>query len=256
MQDGSGVLLLGVVGERIVNHYSFLAAFVSDEEFSVVCEGKPLGTLPLDRPLVVGSFLIFAGRRWRVTVCSPEDKRIDVVPAKGGKLPLFEGMHGKVHDRVRQEMREVLRSNEPVPFLDATAVAMLGEARDAYRRLCLDTCSVIELGSEVLVFTWRGDWVNDTLALMLSGKELRATNEGLCLSVLDARTDRVVDALSDIESMPPPTDEALVSHVTNKYIGKWDSLLPESLLDRNYASSEIDVAAAIGTARDIIAVSV
>jgi ATP-dependent Lhr-like helicase len=254
MQDGSGVLLLGVVGERIVNHYSFLAAFVSDEEFSVVCEGKPLGTLPLDRPLVVGSFLIFAGRRWRVTSCYPEDKRIDVVPAKGGKLPLFDGMRGKVHDRVRQEMREVLRSDEPIPFLDATAVAMLGEARDAYRRLRLDTRAVIELGSEVLVFTWRGDWANDTLALMLGGHDLRATNEGLCLSLLDASADRVVDALIDIESMSPPADEELAAQVTNKNKGKWDGLLPESLLNRNYASSEIDVAAAIATAREIVSV--
>src|SRR3546814_18738524 len=33
MQDGGGDLLLGEVGEKIVHHYSFYAAFSSDEEF-------------------------------------------------------------------------------------------------------------------------------------------------------------------------------------------------------------------------------
>jgi ATP-dependent Lhr-like helicase len=30
-QDSSGVLLLGSIGERFVNHYSFYAAFAADE---------------------------------------------------------------------------------------------------------------------------------------------------------------------------------------------------------------------------------
>lgn len=43
MQDLTGLLLHGTVGERIVNHYSFLAAFTSPDEFRIVCAGKQLG---------------------------------------------------------------------------------------------------------------------------------------------------------------------------------------------------------------------
>jgi len=250
MQDGTGLLLHGVVGEKFVNHYTFLAAFSSADEFRVACAGRPLGTLPLTRPLSPGSHLIFAGRRWRVVAGYPEDRLIDVVPARGGKLPSFDGvMGGKVHDRVRQEMRAVLAESVLISFLDASAMAQLREARSAYEQLGLQREVAIQRGNEVHLFTWRGDWVNDTLALMLAARGLRATNEGLCLVVLDAQVDNVLDALHGISIEPLPSGEGLAVQVANKLREKWDGLLPDNLLCKNYASSELDVTESVGAAR-------
>lgn len=251
MQDSTGVLLHGEVGEKVVNHYSFLAAFVSPEEFRVVCDGRPLGTLPIDRPLTPDSYLIFAGRRWQVVSCSQEEKRIDVVPAKGGKLPLFDGMGGKVHDRVRQEMRQVLTEAVPVPFLDATAQKQLMEARDAYTAMGLAARSIVHEGNTVRVFTWQGDWVNDTLALILMRKGLRAANEGLSIAVLGTTVDAVHDALLDIAEAPNVVAEEIAAKVQNKFVGKWDGLLPDELLARNYASEQLDVQGAMGCAKEL-----
>jgi len=249
MQDATGLLLHGPAGERLVNHYSFLAAFSSADEFRVACEGNPLGTLPLERPLLPASYLIFAGRRWKVVGCYPDDRLIDVVPARGGKLPVFDDvMGGKVHDRVRQEMRAVLAEPAAIPFLDATAMAQLEEARSAYQRLGLHRDAVIQLGTDVQLFTWQGDWVNDTLALMLTARKLIATNEGLSISVIDAEAGRVVEALEDIVREPPPRPEALAAAVANKLREKWDGLLPDGLLCRNYASSALDVPGAVAAA--------
>ncbi|MEO6779709.1 MAG: DEAD/DEAH box helicase [Bradyrhizobium sp.] len=251
MQDSTGLLLHGEAGEKVVNHYSFLAAFVSPEEFRVVCEGRPLGTLPIDRPLTPDSYLIFAGRRWQVVACSQEEKRIDVVPAKGGKLPSFDGMGGKVHDRVRDEMRIVLSEEAPVPFLDPAALRQLTEARDAYTEMRLASRSIVADGANVRVFTWRGDWVNDTLALMLATKGLRVSNEGLSLNAFESATDSVHDALLNIAESPAPPPEELVVNVQNKYIGKWDGVLPDALLARNYASEQLDVPGAVGCAKQL-----
>lgn len=252
MQDSTGLLLHGEVGEKVVNHYSFLAAFVSPEEFRVVCDGRPLGTLPIDRPLMPESYLIFAGRRWQVVACSQEEKRIDVKPAKGGKLPLFDGMGGKVHDRVRQEMRLVLAGKELVPFLDVTAQKQLIEARDAYDALGLVARFIVNESTGVRVFTWRGDWVNDTLALLLARAGLRAANEGLSIAVQGATIDTVYDALLDIAEREVPVAEEIATNVQNKYVGKWDGLLPDKLLARNYASEQLDVSGAVGCAKSLI----
>jgi ATP-dependent Lhr-like helicase len=250
MQDATGLLLHGPVGERIVNHYTFLAAFSSTEEFRVVCQGRPLGTLPLERPLVPESYLIFAGRRWQVVGCYPEEKLIDVVPARGGKLPSFDGvMGGKVHDRVRQEMRAVLAEQTIIPFLDATAMAQLREARSAYRRVGLERDALIQTGKAVQLFTWQGDWVNDTLAVMLIARGLRATSEGLSINVLQAEVESVRLALHDVGHQPPPRAEEVAAVVQNKLREKWDGLLPDGLLCKNYASSELDVEGAVATAR-------
>ena len=251
MQDGTGLLLHGEAGEKVVNHYSFLAAFVSPEEFRVICDGRPLGTLPIDRPMIPGSYLIFAGRRWQVVSCSQEEKRIDVTPARAGKLPLFDGMGGKVHDRVRQEMRLVLAATEPVPFLDATAQKQLLEARDAYGALGLARQFVLTEGNTVRVFTWRGDWANDTLSIMFMRRGLRAVNEGLSIAVLGSSTDTVHDTLVDIAESSVPSAEDLADEVQNKYVGKWDGLLPEALLARNYASEQLDVTGAVDCARHL-----
>ena len=66
IQAGDGLLLHGAVGDRIVNHYTFYTAFQTSEEYRLVAGGRTLGTIPVDYPVLVGSLLIFAGRRWRV----------------------------------------------------------------------------------------------------------------------------------------------------------------------------------------------
>lgn len=150
-----------------------------------------------------------------VANCVPQDRLVEVVPARGGKLPLFDGTHGKVHRRVRQEMHLILRETEIPKFLDA-ATALLNEARATYLRLGLAETSIIAFGANVSVFTWQGDWENDTLALMLTKRNLTVTNEGISLNVLGASTDRVIEAFLDIANSPPASGASLAADVKNK----------------------------------------
>lgn len=252
IQEPTGLLLHGPKGERLIGHYTFYAAFSSDEEFRLVTSGRALGTLPVSRPLEEGSFVIFAGRRWRVLSVDPEEKLIDVVPDKGGRPPQFDGQGGKVHDRVREEMRAVLAESGPVTFLDATAQQLLAEARDTYARLSLDVESVLQFGATVRIFLWRGDWVMDTLVLLLQHKGFQAANEGLCLAVSNADIGRLSDALFDIAHAPPLSASALAAPVENKVQEKWDWLLPTQLLSRNYASHSLDLNGALHAVQDVM----
>jgi len=245
MQDNNGLLLLGPFGERIVNHFSFLAVFKSDEEFRVVCAGKTLGALPLSRPIEAGSYIIFAGRRWKVTNCRPENKLIEVEPAKGGKPPVFDGMGGKVHDRVRQEMRNILSDHTTIPFLDKNATRQLKEARSNYDQLGLRSRIIIQNGKNVQLFSWLGDWVNDTLVLMLRRAGLQALNEGLIITVQDTDRERLFKKLLDLANRPAPAAEQLSASVKNAQREKWDILLPEGLLRKTFASRELDVKGAM-----------
>lgn len=250
-QDPTGLLLHGGFGEKLVNHYTFYAAFATDEEYRIVSGGKDLGSIPVSRPLEEGSYVIFAGRRWQVVGLHLAEKLIEVVPAKGGRPPLFDGMGGKVHDRVREEMRVILSEAAPIPFLDKQGADLLAEARSAYARLNLGKDAILQFGSEVRVFTWRGDWVNDTLVLMLARRRVRAANEGICLVVFDAEVDRIWDILRGITNEEPPPAEYLAQSVKNKVREKWDGLLTEELLCKSFASRELSVTGAVTTARDI-----
>jgi len=250
-QDSSGLLLLGSIGERIVNHYSFLAAFSSPEEFRIIHASKTLGTLPLSRPVAEGSYIIFAGRRWRVLSCRPEDKIIEVETAKGGKPPLFDGMGGKVHDRVRKEMRIILSEPTTFPFLDKTAASQLEEARYAYSQLELDRNTFLDNGNDVCLFSWLGDWVNDTLVLILMHHNLRATNEGVLVRVHGANLSDLLNAFARIRDAQLLSQEQLADSVQNKLKEKWDNLLTEQLLRKAFTSRELDMDGAAQFASEI-----
>ena len=168
IQDSSGLLLHGELGEKLVNLYEFYAAFASDEEFRIVCDGRLLGSLPVSHPLIPSQRIIFGGRRWRVIDVESEKKIIVVAPDKGGAPPAFDGGAGMVHDVVRQEMRQVLMEADPVPFLDAGAAALLNEAREFYQLADLSNNWLFTKGNDAVLLTWRGDWVNDGLAMLLA----------------------------------------------------------------------------------------
>lgn len=250
-QDSSGLLLHGELGEKLVNHYEFYAAFAADDEFRLLCEGRTLGSLPVSHPLVPGQRIIFAGRRWRVLDADSEQKIILVAPDKGGAPPSFDGGGAIVHDIVRQEMRAVLRGNEPAQFLDSGASRLLAEARDFYRRASLETEQVVQKGKDTLLLTWRGDWVNDGLAMLLAGRGLTATNEGVALSIRDVSTNRLFEALADITEMADLDPVAILADAKNLMREKWDWAMPEDMLKRSFASLNLDLAESRQLAEDL-----
>lgn len=251
-QDHTGLLLIGGKGEKLINHYSFYAAFSSDKEYRLICQGKTLGTLPISWSIVVGSYLIFAGRRWRIEEVDDQHNLIVVLPDRGGKAPKFFGCGSKIHDKVRAEMREVLQSEETIPFLDKVARGLLEEARFYYRQLVLNENVVFKKGKEVCLFPWKGDNVQDTLALMFTERGYKATNEGLFISIDIDAVELVYDVLLDIAEGALPSIENLVSHVENTRQEKWDYLVPDGLLEKNYASLYLDVDNARKTAMHLV----
>lgn len=250
-QDSSAILLHGELGEKFVNHYEFFAAFASDEEFRLVCDGRALGSLPVTRPLVPEQRIIFAGRRWRVLDVDGDKKLILVAPDKGGAPPAFDGNSAMVHDRVRQEMRAVLASSDKVPFLDEGARGLLEEGRSYYQRAVLDANQVLERGNEICLLTWRGDWVNDALALLLARYGLQASNEGLVVNITGSSKDRVLDTLGEITEIENIDPDLLLTDSKNILRGKWDWVMPEAMVRRSFASLFLDLAGALNTARSI-----
>jgi len=239
-QEPDGTLLLDEAGERIVNHYSFYAAFATAEEYRIVAAGKTLGTLPIDRPLAENSALIFAGRRWRVVAVDEQRKVIEVRPAPRGRIPSFSGERGDVHDRIRQEMRAVYLGIAMPPYLDATARDLLSEARTHFSQYALECRSIVPAGAETVVFTWMGDRTNDTLAIWLKYLGHIAQNEGATVRVFAAEPDTMA-ALRQIASDPIPDPVALAAPVKNKLSEKYDWLLDEPLMNAEYASRKLDV---------------
>jgi ATP-dependent Lhr-like helicase len=241
VQDRTGVLLHGGLGEKFVNSYDFYAAFVTDDEFTLQHEGRTLGSLPISRPLIKDQRLIFGGRRWRVVDADDQRKVISVLPDSGGAPPTFDSAGAKVHDVVRQEMKVVLASEERIPFLDDLGQTFLAEARRAYGDARLNSRILVASENDVLVFPWSGDKVNDALCLMLSGHGCAAWNEGLAVRVQKCRA---TDLEAIFRSIAVGGSEALATRTWSRTAmirEKWDWALPSEVLMHSFTSSQLDI---------------
>ncbi|MFM7424167.1 MAG: DEAD/DEAH box helicase [Elainella sp.] len=251
-QSNEGLLLLGLTGERLVNHYSFYTAFKTPEEFRVTTASKTLGTLPVDYPLVEGMYLIFAGKRWQILTVDYRHRVIDVQQATAGRVPYFGGTAGLVHDRIRQEMWRLYLSPEIPVFLDSTARDLLQEARTYFQRYGLEQSYWVESGGDVLLFPWMGSLVINTLALQMAERGLLVETGLLTLTISDITPKRLLRHLREIADAPAPDPLLLAASVANKETEKHDLFLSEELLCQNYAAGYLDVQRAWNTVRQIV----
>lgn len=243
-QMHEGTLVLGLNGERLVNHFDFYAAFATLEEYRVVHKGATLGSLPTLYPLVPDLLLIFAGRRWKVLEVDEKRKVVIVVPAAGGQPPRFGGSGALVHDRVREEMKVVYESEDWPAYLNPPARALLEEAREEYRELELNGSPILRWGKDCLLFPWVGDRGMSTLALQLRCAGMEVSIEGVALLVPRTPPGRVTDLLRGLaeDGFDDPTD--LAAAVLNKQTQKHHRFLSEPLLVEDYASERLDIPAA------------
>ncbi|MCP4146111.1 MAG: DEAD/DEAH box helicase [bacterium] len=240
-QMNDGTLILGLKGERIVNHYSFYSAFVTYDEYRMVTGGKTLGTMPVTYAVFEGVHIIFAGRRWVVKHVDDGQKVIQLNPSPGGKPPGFSNSGAMVHEKIRREMFKLYQSNTIPLYLDPEAVALFSEGRDNFRRLGLATRSIILFGKNTLLFPWEGDKVMNTLDILLTEKKLKVVHHGFMLEILNMKPDQIVAALEKIAAQDGFDAIELASIVKNKEREKYDRFLPEELLCKEYAARNLDV---------------
>ena len=250
-QSSDGLILHGHVGDRIVNHYTFYSAFQTSEEYRLVVRGRTLGSIPVDYPVLVGSLLIFTGRRWRVVDVDTKSRVIELTRSSGGRPPMFSGGGAEVADLVRQRMRSLYESNVVPAYLNAPAQVLLDEARASYRRLLLGERELVGWGADTLVFCWRGDRILNTLAIALNQAGLRVSIGGVALTVTGATTADVLDTVAAILAEPQPAPEALAASVPIKEREKYDQYLSDDLLNRGYAAANLDVPGAWETLRHL-----
>ncbi|RAS63562.1 ATP-dependent Lhr-like helicase [Vibrio diazotrophicus] len=248
-QLSSGELVLGVLGERVVDHYSFYAVFKTPEEYRIIEGNKALGTLPIDSLIIEGQHIVFSGRRWKVVDVDTDKKTIQVKQTKGGKPPKFGGDGMSIHTRVRQEMFTILSEGDyrisvgqhKVDFIDNTAKALFDEASTFFQRANLSNQSVIKHGSSTYIFTWMGDKVVNTLVALLKQNGFESGAFGGVIGIEKTTVKDIMAFLTSLNYNNLPTESELAELVKEKKVDKFDEYLPDSLLIEGYGSRAFDI---------------
>jgi ATP-dependent helicase Lhr and Lhr-like helicase len=170
-QAEDGTIVLGEFGERIVEHYSFYAAFNAAPELRVVAGSDEIGRIPMPPPL--GEHLILAGRRWRVDDVDTIRREVLVSRARGRKPPWFPSAPGVVHRAIHEKMRALLVTTATPAYLDPVASEMLNDARTTTTRCTAFDPPVQDISGGVRVFVWKGSRIQQTLSIALSLAGLR-----------------------------------------------------------------------------------
>lgn len=240
-QTQDGQLILGHRGEKLVEHYTFYTAFNTPEEYRLECDGRVLGTVPIDKPLVIGQLVIFAGKRWEVLHVNAEKKLITLKRATGGRPPKFGGNGQMVHDIVRQEMLRVYQRREAPIYLDKPAKLIFDEGIECFHTLGLDKIEVLQMGNTVHILPWLGDRIINSITVLLRREGLAADCFGGVIDIRNSSIESFHQAVATILRGVKPIPAELANDVSDTIIEKHDPVLPKEMRDLGYGARFFDV---------------
>lgn len=244
-QLGSGELVVGELGERIVSSHTFYTAFEVPDEFRLVAGGKAIGTIPVDNPIVIGQLLLFGGRRWKVVDVDLQARTISLVPGSSGKAPIFGGEAAPVHGMVKRRMLELYQSSDIPPYCDSSTHAMIERGRSYFSANGIGSHPFVKRGRFLYWFLWESDRVVMTLVVILVLSGFEAFRYGCCL-VVDHKgePDELVDLLKDALQQDSLLD-TLKATVVPVPLGKYDSLIGSpDVLSEAFISEKMDLSGA------------
>jgi ATP-dependent Lhr-like helicase len=244
-QAPDGVLMLGPVGERLVQARDFYPLFAVEEEWRLVLGAKTLGSIPLSNVIAIDSLVVFAGRRWKIVAVDEKARVIQVEAHKGGQVPRFDN-HGneEIHTRLIAEMKAVYESDEMPDYLDDVAKGLLAEGRAAYRRANLSHRSILEMGRNVLLFPWVGSAPLGAMCVALAGVGVRAEDNGVGITV-SGSTASTVEGLKKLAAFTAEDFAAVENGALGLGGAKYDDFVPEPLLRRLWGRRNADVIAGL-----------
>lgn len=237
-QADDGMLILGLLGEKLRKDKGFYAVFPTPEEYAVLHDGRVLGSV--QSAYDVGDHLLFAGRRWQITDVDEALRQIRVIRARGRKPPPFNGNGAEIHPRVRQKMRDVLMQAGTYTYLNADGIQLIKEARTAALDAGLFDSSVIELGPQKsALLTWTGTRIQRTLQAGFSNIFKEPEDEDIAL-VFDVGATELRDHV-DESVMRSQDSMQLARLMPQRRARKYDWLLDDDLLDVSVSRGLIDV---------------
>jgi ATP-dependent helicase Lhr and Lhr-like helicase len=257
-QTPDGLLVTGLLGEKIVRSHDFYVAFVVHEEYRVTEGGRHIGNVA-GPDFDVGTFLILAGRRWRIDGVDHERKVVLVQPAPGGRVPRFISEDWQdLHPMIRERMRALLARTDLPAFLNATAKEMLTQARATARDSGLLSSGFIQDGPDAKWFPWTGTRIQRTLlglakffgGIKVSEEMPISTSYRLALAFQKSTVSRVRETLRSFLHKHPDA-VTLATQYDGRIREKYEQHLSDELTAEIFARERIDLDGALARIREI-----
>lgn len=174
-----GEAIIGVEGEYIVNSREFYSVFQAEENYKVINAGNTIGEIPLTTQIQEDENILLAARIWKIVHIDDQAKKIEVVSAKDGKRPKFNGGGGTIHYRIRERMLEILYSDIQYDLLTPAGKEQLNETRKEFSSFKIKDIRnerpVLTKEKEVELYTFSGSKINRALTLLLNIYDIKSS---------------------------------------------------------------------------------
>lgn len=239
-QLDNGQIIIGKEGEKLLKKPDFYVAFQSPKDYSVINKynSKRLGTIQYLPTKDVQ--IVLAGRRWIVVGINEHGQTIYVSQVKSGGKAFFGGEGAEIDKIIVEKMRDIYLSNDSYPYLDIRTEAnkYLEQARLCFNNNELSSHSFLQYGNRDLFFTWGGWKINRTISLMA---QLYLDKKcGFSALFIDNITSDDIKRIID-KGKPSEDDLVKLESRARKECQKYDYLLPDDLLDKEYARTYLDI---------------
>jgi len=238
-----GGLIIGRLGEKVVNLFSFYAVFEVPEYYLVKDENRSIGTV--DKVYPEGVRFSLAGMTWETVEVNRKAKVLFVKRVPGISTVDWDvDFESELHTKLVRKIREILLRDERYPYLSESCQARLAEIRSIARGSMILTTPVTPLSDrKYAVFPWVGTRQLYTLhyALLTRGIHSRIPwRTSVYLEVLCPEGAGFLrHAIEDILKNPPDPDELLLpDDIQIRY--KYNEYVPNSLLKKQFVQDFLD----------------
>ncbi len=228
-------VIIGIEGEKVVNSREFYSVFKTEENFKVVNAGNTIGQIPFSPQIVEDENLLLAAKIWKIKFVDFKSKKIEVIPAKDGKKPMFFGSGGLINPRIREKMLEILFCSTSYDVLDEPSDNEIQELRKDFSVFDINDTQIerplLSAEKHLQLFTFTGTRINRTIQLLLNIAGLKNTLDDSC-SRFDIEVTKD-ELLNNFENLRLPISE-IDNHVADLLentptlldFSKWGIYLP------------------------------
>lgn len=242
-----GGLIVGIAGERIVNHHKFYAVFQENVEYTVRSGSETIGTIV--KPPPAGERIAIAGRVWAVDEVNHKSHIVFCTLIKGRVPAYFGDVAGSVDTRILERMWQTLLEEKRYSYLQRNAAARLLEARTLAVSTGLGESELVSLGEKLwALFPWLGSYAFLALErfLKLRCKErlglrgLMSARPYYLMFSMEVSREEFFDILAE-EAAKDFAPEELLYEREVPVFEKFDCFVPPELVRRGFARGVLDI---------------
>ncbi|MEW6284535.1 MAG: hypothetical protein AB1758_38325, partial [Candidatus Eremiobacterota bacterium] len=249
------LVVFGAQGERLFGYANFrdLYSVFDTPQHLVVrsTRGQEVGTLEAWFAQALGERFVFvlAGRSWVTRECDWNRGVLIVSPARGGgKIPTWMGSPRVLGQRLCEEMRHLLVSHDPLPFLGSRAQETLKSLRVQWEELLSPTRLVACASpTRVKLHTFAGGRINAVLGRVLQREYgLDPSIDNFAVSYQPEGDPfeplvQVLERVGEADYWTPEVTRDLVRLAARGRLSRFQPLLPPELEAEFLADRLLDV---------------